>query len=139
MERSKLKRDRHGRARGTILHPGIPAWRTRAERFDDIVSMEVATYRRVLGEVVDRWDYAVLDVPESDPTPWEHGIPQARYFPLTGAPVEGRVVLYRRPICYRAPSWAHITLLVHAIITQQLANLLGRPEEEIDYHNVGDY
>lgn len=131
-----MRRDRHGRGcRGPMLPAHLPAWRSRSEKFDDIVSMEVATYRRVLGPVVDRWDYAVLDVPQSDPTPWEDGIPQARFFPLKDAPVEGRVVLYRRPICQSAPTQAHVTLLVHAIVTQQLANLLGKSEEEIDYHN----
>lgn len=131
-----MRRDRHGRGlRGPILHPAIPAWRTRAERFDDMISMEVATYRRVLGDVVDRFDYAVLDVPEADPAPWEDGVPQARYFPMPDSRVEGRIVIYRRPILHAAPSPAHVSLLVHAVVTQQLANALGRSPEEIDYHN----
>lgn len=134
-----LRRDRHGRGlRGPIMPPTVPAWRTRAERFDDIVSLEVATYRRHLGDIVDRLDYAVLDVPESDPTPWEDGIPQARFFPLdrsTG--LEGRIVLYRRPMEQMAPTAGTLAVLIHMVITQQLASFLGRSPEEIDYHNHG--
>lgn len=132
-----MRRDRHGRGlRGPVLHPVLPAWRTRAEKFDDIISLEVATYRRALGDVVDRFDFGVLEVPEADPAPWEDGIPQARYFPMTNAKVEGRIILYRRPILQAAPTKGHVALLIHAIVTQQLANALGKSPEEIDYHNL---
>ncbi|MEZ7898130.1 MAG: metallopeptidase family protein [Flaviflexus sp.] len=131
------RRDRHGRGlRGPIMPPTTPAWRTRAERFDDIVSMEVSMYRRHLGPEVDRLDYGVLDVPESDPTPWEDGVPQARFFPMDKATgVEGRIVFYRRPMEHLAPTKGALSLLVHAVVTQQLANFLGRMPEDIDYHN----
>ena len=120
--------------RGPVMPPSIPAWRTRAERFDDIVSMEVATYRRHLGSVVDRLDYAVLDVPESDPTPWEDGIPQARFFPMErGTGVEGRIVFYRRPMEQMAPTPGALSVLVHMVVTQQLASFLGTFPEDIDF------
>ena len=109
------------------MPPSTPAWRTRAERFDDIVSMEIATYRRHLGPDVDRLDYGVLDVPESDPTPWEDGIPQARFFPMDkSSGVEGRIVFYRRPMEQLAPTPGALSLLVHAVVTQQTPRILPR-------------
>ncbi|MDO5722956.1 MAG: metallopeptidase family protein [Flaviflexus sp.] len=127
-----VRRDRHGRGlRGIIIPPSVPAWRRRSERFDDIISMEINTYRHTLGEEVDRVEYGVLDVPQTDPTPWEDGIPQARFFPMDGDK-EGRIIFYRFPIL-QAARGRDLSLVIHAIVTQQLAAFLGTFPEDIDF------
>ena len=79
-------------------------------------------------------DYGVLDVPESDPAPWERGIPLARYLPFErGAQITGRIVFYRMPILQAAKRTLDPRVFIHDVVTEQLASDLGRPAEEIDY------
>ncbi|AWE41963.1 MULTISPECIES: metallopeptidase family protein [unclassified Actinobaculum] len=129
------RRDRHGRGlRGPVLPPEAPAWRTRADRFDDFIAFDLATYRRFLGSDMDHTDFGVLDVPEADPAPWEHGVPLARYLPFERpARITGRIVFYRLPMLAAASRSPHPRLFLHDVITEQLASALGRAPEDIDY------
>ena len=79
-------------------------------------------------------EFAVEDVPPSDPAPWEHGgVPMGRYFPAeSGQP--GRVVIYRRPIENRAADTDDLIDLVRDVVVEQVAHLLARSPEEIDPH-----
>ena len=105
------RRDRHGRGlRGPLLPPALPAWRTRAERFDEMV---VASASELAA-------------------PWERGVVLGRGFqaePRAGLPA--RVVLYRRPITSRARG-QELPALVHQVVVEQVALMLGRRPEEID-------
>ena len=129
------RRDRHGRGlRGPVIPFSVPAWRTRADEFDDVVAADLAQYRRILGDEMAHIDYGVLDVPESDPAPWERGIPLARYLPFErGAQITGRIVFYRMPILQAAQRTLDPRVFIHDVVTEQLASALGRPAEEIDY------
>lgn len=62
------RRDRHGRGiRGPILDLDSPAYRTRAQKFDDILAWELNAFRTYLGSRLNRYDFAVIDVPPTDP------------------------------------------------------------------------
>lgn len=127
------RRDRHGRGlRGPLLPPYLPGWRTRAERFDELVVTAV-------DDLVSRWpqvasmQFAVEEVPPSDPAPWERGVVLGRGFaaePRAGLPA--RIVLYRRPITSRTASPTELAELVRRVVIEQVALLLGRRPEEVD-------
>jgi hypothetical protein len=99
----------------------------------------------VIAHLERRWsrqlrgtEFAVEDVPPSDPAPWEHGrIPLGRYFPPdSGQPP--RIVVYRRPIEVRAFDTDELAELVRDIVVEQVAHMLARSPEEIDPHYTGD-
>lgn len=76
-------------------------------------------------------EFAVEDVPPSDPAPWEDGIvPLGRLFPGDGRN-PARVVLYRRPLETRADG-DDLDDLVADVVVEQVAHLLELPPEEVD-------
>lgn len=77
--------------------------------------------------------FAVEEVPPSDPAPWEHGVVLGRGFgaePRAGLPT--RIVLYRRPITSRSADDAELAGLIRRVVVEQVALMLGRRPEEID-------
>lgn len=129
------RRDRHGRGlRGPIIPFNVPSWRTRADKFDDILTTDLAHFRSALGKEMERIDFAVLDVPDSEPAPWESGIPMARFLPFEHpAKVTGRIIFYRMPMLHAARRSPNPRLFLHDIVTQQLASAIGCHPEDIDY------
>ena len=127
------RRDRRGRGlRGTVLPMSLPAYRTRAERFDDLVLDAVEDLERRWARQLDGAEFAVEDVPPSNPAPWEHGgVPLGRYFPAD-AGLPHRVVVYRRPVEARASDATDLADLVRDVVVEQVAHLLGRSPDEID-------
>ncbi len=133
------RRDRRGRGlRGPLFPPGMPAHRTRAERFDDVVLDTVDALQRRWSAQLARTEFAVEDVPPSDPAPWESGgVPLGRCFPAeSGQPA--RVVVYRRPVEARAADPDDLADLVRDVVVEQVAALLARAPEEIDPDYGGD-
>ncbi|NMR20777.1 metallopeptidase family protein [Cellulomonas fimi] len=132
------RRDRRGRGpRGPLLPAGLPAFRTRAQRFDDLVLEAVGRLEKRWGRELDGTEFAVEDVPPSNPAPWERGgVPLGRYFPAD-AGLPARVVVYRRPVETRALDEADLEDLVRDVVVEQVAHLLGRSPDEVDpgYHD----
>jgi len=129
------RRDRRGRGmRGPLLPMSVPAHRTRAERFDEHVLATVQRLEASWGRELTGTEFAVEDVPPSDPAPWEHGgVPMGRYFPAeSGQP--GRILVYRRPVESRAVDAADLADLVRDVVVEQVAHMLARSPEEIDPH-----
>ncbi|GAB2467442.1 hypothetical protein GCM10027063_04930 [Promicromonospora xylanilytica] len=132
------RRDRRGRGlRGPMFPPGTPAHRTRAQRFDELVLDVVEDLDRVWAAHLRGTEFAVEDVPPSDPAPWEDGgVLLGRFFPAeAGRP--GRVVVYRRPVEARAFDRDDLADLVRDVVVEQVAHMLARTPEEID-PNFGD-
>ncbi|WP_460998181.1 metallopeptidase family protein [Trueperella pyogenes] len=129
------RRDRHGRGiRGPVLPAAVPAWRTRSDEFDDLLAWYLGTYRRRLGTKLDRFDFAVMDVPGYDPAPWEERVPLARYLPFERpAKIHGRIIFYRMPILHALRREEDPRLFIHNIVTSQLASALECFPEDIDY------
>ncbi|SEJ20637.1 metallopeptidase family protein [Demequina mangrovi] len=125
------RRDRHGRGlRRPLLPFGAPGHRTRAERFDELVADAVDRLEPRWGDTWGRIEFGTEDVPPSDPTPWEDGVPLGRLFPADlGQPT--RVVLYRRTLEQRADP-AELPGLVRDVIAEHIAHVVGRPPEEVD-------
>jgi hypothetical protein len=109
----------------------VPAYRTRAQRFDALVLGAVEMLERRWGRQLGGVEFAVEEVPPSAPDPWEPGVPLGRYLP-TGPGQAARVVVYRRPLESRATDPDDLALLVHEVVVEQVAHLLGRSPDEID-------
>lgn len=132
------RRDRRGRGvRGPLL-PGppltftVPAWRSRAQRFDDHVLDVLEDLERRWGKELGGVEFGVENVPPSDPSPWEHDeVPLGRVFPAQGKRPP-RVVLYRRPVETRTEDDTELGALVRHVVVEQVAHLLGRRPDEID-------
>lgn len=132
------RRDRRGRGlRGPLIPAHLPAARTRAQRFDDHVITTIQRLERGWSKQLDGTEFAVEDVPPSDPSPWEdRGVPMGRYFPADSG-LAARIVVYRRPIENRAIDNDDLGELVRSIVVEQVAHMLGRSPEDIDPGYVG--
>jgi predicted Zn-dependent protease with MMP-like domain len=132
-------RDRHGRGlRGRLVPASLPMSRTRAELFDELVLDAVESLELRFAKELAGVEFAVEDVPPDlnvyDSDVLEDGeVPLARLLP--GRPgrhgVPPRIVLYRRPLEFRAIDNDDLADLVHDVIIEQVANLLGIDPEEL--------
>ncbi|MDN5381605.1 MULTISPECIES: metallopeptidase family protein [Streptomyces] len=128
------RRDRHGRGmRGPIAPPQVPLAASRAEAFADLVRDSVDRLERRWPQLADI-DFLVLEVPRLDQPgqPWSD-----EAVPLGGtiAARDGRrarVVVYRRPVEIRAKGRDERAALVHEIVVEQVAELLGLTPETVD-------
>src|SRR3712207_9178261 len=107
----------------SLLPAGLPAYRTRAERFDELVLSAVERLEKRWSRQLDGAEFAVEDVPPSHPAPWEHGgAPPGRYFPSDAGP-PARVVVFRRPVEPRSLDAAELRDLVRDVVGEQVALL----------------
>jgi predicted Zn-dependent protease with MMP-like domain len=125
--------------RGTLTPQQVPLYRSRAQRFDDLVLEAVA-------QLEPRWqaelagvEFAVEEIPaedaaDDDPEP----VPLARLDPAggTGAPGQprrpARIVVYRRPLMARADDEDDLSELVLDVVVEEFARLLGVDPQTVD-------
>ncbi len=130
---ARSTRDRRGRGlRGPLAWPAVPAMLTRAERFDDLVLDAADRVRPVLGQRYAATEFAVEEVPPSDPAPWEEQEPALGRLIAAHGRSPYRVVVHRRPIEARAHDERDLADLIHGVIVEQVAALLGVPPSEVD-------
>ncbi|QKV94611.1 metallopeptidase family protein [Streptomyces sp. NA02950] len=129
--------------RGPIAPPQVPLSVSRAESFVDLVQDSADRLER-------RWpqlsgvDFTVLDVPTSgngggtDPggpggsDGWDgESVPLGRFIAARGDTPD-RIVIYRRPVEIRAKNRDERALLVHEVVVEQVAELLGLAPESVD-------
>lgn len=131
---NRPRRDRRSRGlRGPLAPPGSPLARSRAERFADLVLDSVERLERRWANELSDVEFAVEQVPPAHRTadPIAEAIPLSRLYPGS-AGHSPRIVLYRRPIEARATGRADLTMLVHDLIVEQVAELLGVEPETVD-------
>lgn len=110
----------------------VPAWRSRAQRFDDHVLDAVESLPTRFTDQVARIEFAVEDVPPDDPAPWEERqVPLSRMFPADRE-LPPRIVLYRRPVEARSTPDDELADVVQSVVIEQVAEVLGVPPEELD-------
>lgn len=116
--------------RGPLAPAGSPAAVSRAKRFDDFVLDSVERIDRRWRDQLRRIEFAVEDVPPLDE--WDRDwVPLARAFTAVGA-LPARVVVYRRPVETRTRGARQLRLLIHDVVVEQVAELLGVEPEEVD-------
>ncbi|MFF2654752.1 metallopeptidase family protein [Streptomyces sp. NPDC058045] len=131
------RRDRHGRGmRGPVAPPQVPLSASRAEVFADLVQDSVDRLERRWPQLTDV-DFLVLDVPRPVGAPGGGQSWSDEAVPLGGtvAAHDGRparVVVYRRPVEIRTKSRDERALLVHEVVVEQVADLLGLTPETVD-------
>jgi predicted Zn-dependent protease with MMP-like domain len=92
----------------------------------DAVERLERRWRRELQDV----EFAVEDVPPADGAA-AGPVPLGRLY-RGGAGQDARIVLYRRPIEARAAGRADLAALVHDLLVEQVADLIGVEPETID-------
>jgi predicted Zn-dependent protease with MMP-like domain len=135
--------------RGRLLTPAVvidgrsvrlPASRTRSERFDDLVRDAILGLEERWHDELEGVEFAVEDVPPPN-SGWDEGVvadetaggpvPLGRLLPAAPG-VAPRVVVYRRPLEARAAGRRDLGDLVHEVVVDQVAQLLGLDPDVID-------
>lgn len=125
----------------------MPAFRTRAERFDAKVLEALEPIESRWGPELTDLDLAVDDVPAVESTSpdevvWgsgvlaDVGVPLAHLVPAgvdhAGMPTRARIVLYRRPLEARARDGEDLADLVHEVLVEQVAEYLNIEPDAVD-------
>jgi predicted Zn-dependent protease with MMP-like domain len=105
---------------------------SRREQFDELVLDCAARLEERLGPRFKDIEFAVEDVPATDPAPWEReGAALGRVFP-SHSRQPARIVIYRRPIEARAENQRELTAIVQDVVVEQVAALFGLPPADLD-------
>lgn len=120
--------------RGPIAPPQVPLAASRADAFADLVQDSVERLERRWPQLADI-DFLVLEVPRLEGGSGDAWSDEP--VPLGGvAPArEGRrakVVVYRRPVEIRSKGRDERAALVHEVVVEQVAELLGLTPETVD-------
>lgn len=106
--------------------------RSRAEQFDDLIADAVDQLEQRWADQLAHVEVAVEDVP---PVPLD---PPAGWVVPLGRAVPARrdrpaqIVVYRRPVQARASAPDELAELVHDVVVEQLADLLGLAPDQVD-------
>jgi predicted Zn-dependent protease with MMP-like domain len=146
------RRDRHGRGlRGPLAPAGSPLYRSRSERFDDLVLAAVAQLEPRWEAELSGVEFAVEEVPATDLPP--DGLPASEFdavplarldpaWPNTADPSlparPARIVLYRRPLLARADGEDELSDLVLDVVIEEFAKLLGIDPQIVDPGYAGE-
>lgn len=105
---------------------------SRSEMFDELVIEAAERLERRWGKPFPPVQFAVEDVPPSDPAPWEAPeVPLGRLFGAEGRD-PARIVIYRRPVETRASGAGELAALVGEVVTEQVAALLMVDPDSLD-------
>jgi hypothetical protein len=119
--------------RGPIAPPQVPLAASRADAFADLVQDSVERLERRWPQLADI-DFLVLEVPRLDGPgrTWnDEAVPLGGTIPAReGRPA--RVVVYRRPVEIRTKGRDERAALVHEVVVEQVAELLGLTPETVD-------
>ncbi|WP_329460309.1 metallopeptidase family protein [Streptomyces sp. NBC_01497] len=121
------RRDRHGRGmRGPVAPPQVPLSASRAEAFQDLVRDSVDRLERRWPQLADV-EFLVMDVPptQEETVPLGDSLPAGKQHPA-------RILVYRRPVEIRTKTRDERALLVHEVVVEQVAELLGLAPESVD-------
>ncbi|MFZ4240108.1 metallopeptidase family protein [Streptomyces murinus] len=130
------RRDRHGRGmRGPIAPPQVPLAASRTEVFADLVQDSVERLERRWPQLAEV-EFLVLEVPrlegqESVALWGDEAVPLGGIMPAREGR-RARVVVYRRPVEIRSKGRDERAALVHEVVVEQVAELLGLTPETVD-------
>ena len=119
--------------RGPIAPQAVPLSRTRAAAFDELVLDAVEHLEHRWGDQLTKVQFAVEDVPpvallgRNTIEP----VPLGAWFAATGDR-PAQVVVYRRPVEARSTGLEELAELVHDVVVEKVAELLGLDPEAVD-------
>ena len=135
------RRDSRGRGlRGTLTPQDVPLYRSRAQRFDDLVLEAVAQLEPRWEAELSGVEFAVEEIPAADlPDDEPDPVPLARLDPGSSGADDprhparpARIVLYRRPLMARADDEDDLGELVLDVVVEEFARLLGLDPQAVD-------
>jgi predicted Zn-dependent protease with MMP-like domain len=113
--------------------PHLPGYRTRADRFDELVMDSAQRLHDIWGKPLDGVRFAVDEIPPgleqllADSSP----APMGAYTPAAGG--EGPVItLYRRVVEQACTGSEELQDLVHDVVVEHTAEMLGVAPETLD-------
>ncbi|WP_275778642.1 metallopeptidase family protein [Paenarthrobacter sp. Y-19] len=130
----KRRRNRHGRGlRGELMLPNLPGFRTRSERFDDMVLDSAERLQDMWGKQLDGVLFAVDEIPPNleqlvatgNPAPMGSYTPGGRGEPPM-------ITVYRRVVEQGSNTREELQDLVHDVVVEYTAEMLGVPPETLD-------
>ncbi|HYH77637.1 MAG TPA: metallopeptidase family protein [Arthrobacter sp.] len=128
------RRNRHGRGlRGELMLPTHPGYRTRSDRFDDMVLDSAQRLHDIWGKTLDGVRFAVDEIPpQLEQLVADAGAaPMGSYTPATAD--EGPIItLYRRVVEQGCVSREELQDLVHDVVVEHTAEMLGVAPETLD-------
>lgn len=129
--------------RGPLAPARLPFTRTRAERFDDLILDAVELLEGRWADELGAVDFAVEEVPPVSAEDFAQDqaaccthVPLSRVVPSAHGS-RPRVVIYRRPLETRADDAGELGSLIHRVVVEEFANLLGLEPEKVD-PSLGD-
>jgi predicted Zn-dependent protease with MMP-like domain len=123
------RRDRRGRGlRGVLAPRAVPLRRSRSDAFDDLVIESAMRLQRRWGSQLQGVEFLVEDVPPGEDG---GGIALGASRPAAGERPP-RIIVYRRPVETRATGERIRAMLVHDVVVEQVAELLGLEPETVD-------
>src|SRR6476659_281962 len=131
---TQRRRNRHGRGlRGELLLPTLPGYRSRSDRFDELVMDSAQRLHDIWGKPLDGVRFAVDEIPPgleqlvADRTPAPMGA-----FPAATAEDGPVITLYRRVVEQVCGTRDELQDLVHDVVVEYTAEMLGVPPESLD-------
>ncbi|CAA9212643.1 MAG: hypothetical protein AVDCRST_MAG83-153 [uncultured Arthrobacter sp.] len=128
------RRNRRGRGlRGDLIGSHLPGFRTRAERFDDWVMESAQRLERLWGERIQDLQIIVQEIPDGLEDMTREKIRDLLGSATPAAP--GRpaaITVYRHPVEMAAKGVMPVNELVHDVVVEQAAELLGMAPEAVD-------
>lgn len=125
--------------RGPLAPSGVPLARSRSQRFDELVLDAVERLEQRWSKELAGVEFAVEEVPPVEPPTglepaWDPDpVPLSRLLPpRRGRPP--RIVVYRRPLEARAGDSDDLSALVHDVVVEEVAQLLGVEPATVDPH-----
>ncbi|MFC8040376.1 metallopeptidase family protein [Paenarthrobacter sp. NPDC057355] len=128
------RRNRHGRGlRGELMLPNLPGFRTRSERFDDMVLDSAERLQDMWGKQLDGVLFAVDEIPPNleqlvatgNPAPMGAYTPGGRGEPPM-------ITVFRRVVEQGTTTRDELQDLVHDVVVEYTAEMLGVPPETLD-------
>jgi predicted Zn-dependent protease with MMP-like domain len=104
---------------------------TRAEQFDELVLDAVERLERRWPQLAEI-ELAVEEVPPADADRWSDEVVPLGRLILERRNEPVRIVVYRRPVEARAAGRPELADLVYEVVVEQVAELLGLDEDEVD-------
>lgn len=130
----RRRRNRHGRGlRGELVPAHLAGSRTRSERFDAWVLESAQRLERLWGESIQTYQFVVQDIPPG----LEELAASGEHLPFgAGAPAAGPrpavITVYRHPVESAARGLVPVSELIHDVVVEQLATLMGMDPETVD-------
>ncbi|MBO0896394.1 metallopeptidase family protein [Arthrobacter sunyaminii] len=128
------RRNRHGRGlRGELIPAHLAGFRSRSERFDTWVLESAQRLERLWGESIQSYQFVVQDIPPGleELAATRGNIPFGAGTPAAG-PKPAVITVYRHPIESAARGLVPVSELIHDVVVEQLATLIGMDPETVD-------